>query len=186
MVDLHRQLLSIRNGKSKRIKGCDICRDGSNFIIDGDVFSTEDALIKLDELSHKPTGVDYSCTAFFEKPSYADGYGINFLKIFRFKNKSEHLLAVEEVRKRKNRLWYGKVVNNDGRYSVKQPLLIDFDTVSDELLIPPKPLVSSVAESDGGLTCPFCNMIVSSKSGRTLHVKYQHGDRLHEYRELVK
>lgn len=40
-------------------------------------------------------------------------------------------------------------------------------------------------EWDGGLTCPFCKSGVSSTSGRTLHVKNQHPDKIDEYNKLL-
>lgn len=38
---------------------------------------------------------------------------------------------------------------------------------------------------DGGLTCPFCAMPVSTASSRTLHVKTKHPERADEYRAAV-
>lgn len=45
--------------------------------------------------------------------------------------------------------------------------------------------MSENIEWDGGLSCPFCKAAVSSTSGRTLHVKNQHPERLDEYKAIL-
>lgn len=45
--------------------------------------------------------------------------------------------------------------------------------------------IEQAIEWDGGLTCPFCKVGVSSTLGRTLHVKNQHPDKVDEYKGLL-
>jgi hypothetical protein len=46
-----------------------------------------------------------------------------------------------------------------------------------------QPVKADVA-SESELKCPFCNYAVSSKPGRTNHVKGKHPERLDEYRQM--
>jgi len=175
---LEQQLQSLRDGKSKRVKGINVRRDGSLYIIDGDSLTIAEAVARLNETA-KVTGIDYASTAFVEKTPGNNSHTSGIVKIHRLKSKADHTALVEAVKSRRNCLWYGKVVRDGGRCWVQPPLIIDFDSI-DSAKTTDEPVID-----DNVLSCPFCNKVVSSTSGRTLHVKYEHPARMDEYVKLM-
>lgn len=191
---LEKQLQAIRPGKSKRLKGLTVRRDGSSYIVDGDTLTLEEAVQRLNETAAPKAGIDYAWTAFIEKAPGSNNHTAGIIKVHKVKDKAGHAALVEEVKSRQNYLWYGRVVKSaEGRYSVPPPLIIDFDTVPDQPYVEspggkrslPPPPPPDPKLWDGGLSCPFCRQEVSSTPGRTLHVKSQHPDQFQQYLELV-
>lgn len=178
------QLQAIKSGKHKRIKGCEVVRDGDFYIIDDERYELEDAVKRLDQ--PVKSGLDYSKSAFFE----CQPYSRTPIKYFKCSGKAEHHQILHEVVKRGNYLYYGAICNEDGKILAKPPYILDWDSVpdhpdeikkkSEEVHRPYNP-----AKWDRGLSCPFCGVEVSSTPGRTLHVKAHHGDRLAEYHSLL-
>jgi hypothetical protein len=74
-------------------------------------------------------------------------------------------------------LYYAKTIRVNGRLQAEQPWRLDWDSKPE-----PKP---EKKETDP-LQCPFCGKQTSSASGRTLHVKSNHSDRLGEYKKWLK
>jgi hypothetical protein len=186
MADLQQQLVDLRPGKPKKIKGRTVTKDGESYVIDGDTFTLEDAITRLEEPITQKSGMDYDTVAFFER----EPYSTTIVKVHRVKSKSEHSELVEEVKKRKHYLWYGRVVQDGKKFSVSPPLVIDFETVPDvaysvQATSPAVPKTIKPEEWDGGLSCPFCSVTVQSTPGRTLHVKHQHPDKLQDYFSLL-
>jgi hypothetical protein len=177
------QLQSLKHGKSKKIRGIDVTKDGEYYSIDEVSYSLDEAVQKIEQ-SNPKSGIDYGWTAFVEaRPSYP----CREIKTHRCRNKSEHTELLAAVKKRGHYLYYGTVVKDNGRYYAKPPFLIDWESVPD-IVEPPKPKpikASTPAEWDGGLSCPFCNKSVLSTPGRTLHVKHYHPDKVDEYQELL-
>lgn len=181
------QLRKIKSGKIRRIRGQDVERLDDHYVIEGDNYSIVDAAKRLDQAAPKVTGVDYSCTVFLECPPYS---GSNPIKQHRCNDKAAHTELVDAVKKRKNYLYYGRVANEGGKFVVRPPFIIDWDTVpehpeevkrQEEVKIKPV----DPKKWDRGLSCPFCKTVVSSTPGRTLHVKSQHQERFAEYQSLL-
>ena len=81
-------------------------------------------------------------------------------------------------------LYSAPMTKKNGKYIATQPWLLDVTTIPQNLhveeeQIPDKP------KSDQ-LCCPFCDKPMNSTSGRTLHVKSNHGERLEEYKKWLK
>ncbi len=181
------QLRSIKPGKSSRIRGQEVKRDGDRYVIEGEEFSLDDATTHLDQSNPTKSGVDYNWTVFLECPP-----GLNLCPIrhHRCRSKADHTELIEAVKKRKNYLWYGAVKKVDGKYQVHPPFMIDWESVpehpdevkkQEEQAAKPK----DPKRWDGGLSCSFCGVEVSSTPGRTLHVKAAHPERLEEYQALL-
>lgn len=181
------QLRTLKPGKSSRIRGQDVKRDGDRYTIEGEEFTLEEATKRLEQSAPAKSGIDYDWTVFLECPP---GMAVSPIKTHRCKNKSEHAELVEAVRKRKNYLWYGAVEKVDGKYQTRPPFIVDWDSIPDH---PTETQQKAEQEAkpkdpkrwDGGLSCPFCGVTVSSTPGRTLHVKAQHPERLEEYQGLL-
>ncbi len=177
------QLRSLKPGKSGRVRGQDVKRNGDLYLIEGDEYSLDEAAKRLDQAAPAKSGTDYDWTVFLESPP-GTCYPI---KHHRCRNKAEHAELLEAVRKRNNYLWYGGVVKVEGKYQNRPPFLIDWDSVPDH------PTEAQKQEEkpkdpkrwDCGLSCPFCAVTVSSTPGRTLHVKSQHPERFEEYQGLL-
>jgi hypothetical protein len=185
MAELKEQLAALKSGKSRRIRGMVIHRDGDYYVIDGDAFTLQDAVSRLasaeNKLSHN---IDYNWTAFLEKtPS-----GV-LVRWFRCRDRAEHAALVDEVKNRGRYLWYAQVRRVDDRYQAVHPHLIDWDSVpdhpQDNKTRQEKAQAPDPSKWDGGLSCPFCRRQVSSTPGRTLHVKHDHPERLEEYFTLI-
>jgi hypothetical protein len=175
-------------GKPKKIRGHVVCRDDDGrFTVDGESIEKSEVLMILGENTAKSGGLDYERTAFIEKPQHSS----NIIKIHKVGDKANHAALVEFVKERGNHLWYGTVVKIGYQYKVRHPLILDFDSVTQEPGVKPtkkeqKPVAVvakpwDVADWDGGLSCPFCGQPVNSTPGRTLHVKHAHADKLQEY-----
>lgn len=193
-MSLEQQLESIRSGKSKRLRGLEVKRDGSLYIIEGENLSLEEAVSHLNEIAAPKSGIDYDWTAFIEKYPGYNNHTSGIVKTHRVRDKAQHAELVEAVKARRNYLWYGKVIKNGVRYQVIAPLLIDFDTVPDQPYVegangklePAPPPPPNPKLWDGGLSCPFCNHAINSTSGRSLHVKSQHPEQLAEYFNMIR
>lgn len=172
MPELQDQLIDLKHNKTKRIKGKLVKRDRYDYLIDGDTLTLEEATKRLSEVTSRNT-IDYNATAFVEKTPHSD----QIVKIHRLSDKSAHTMLISAVKSRHNYLWYGAVTKVDGRYFVNSVLLLDFDSVPDP--------GEEEHEWDGGLSCPFCSVGISSASGRTLHIKSGHPDRLDDYFRLL-
>ncbi len=185
------QLGSMKIGKTTRIRGQEVRRDGDRYIIDGEMYSIDDATSRLDQLGPVKSGVDYGWTVFIESPP---GNTVTTIKTHRCRSKADHTALIEAVKKRSNYLWYGTVRKVDGRYQALPPFIIDWDSVPEHPseIAEKKKQEEKVAERekdpknwDRGLSCPFCRIEVSSTPGRTLHVKAVHPERLEEYHQLL-
>lgn len=177
MSALSDQLYSIKSGRSRKIRGHEIGRDGDRFTIDGDDCSVDDILAKLDAQSR--SGPDYQNLLFLECQPYSSSP----LRHFRCDNRPEHQQLLDEVRKRGNYLYYAGVCKDGDRYLARPPWILDWDSVPDS---PTKAAAESPGRWDGGLSCPFCDHQINSTPGRTLHVKHQHPERVKEYFQLLE
>lgn len=181
------QLRSIKPGKSSRVRGQDVKREGDRYLIEGEEYSLEDAAQRLEQSGPAKSGIDYDWTVFLESPP---GMNPSPIKHHRCRSKADHAELVEAVKKRKNYLWYGAVKKVDGKYQAHPPFIIDWDSVPDHPVETVKRAEQEAKPKDpkrwdGGLSCPFCGVTVSSTPGRTLHVKSQHPERLEEYQGLL-
>ncbi len=187
MVDLEQQLRKLRSGKSKRLRGVTVRRNGESYEVDGDSLSLADALVRLNDLASTAakSGPDYNKIALIEETPGSR----RRIDIHRVKDRIEHNKLIVEVKKRHNYLWYAKVEKREDDYIAVPPFLIDWDTVPDKPYdskpeAPPPP--PDPKKWSGGLSCPFCRKIVTSTPGRTLHVKSEHPEKLQEYLEMLQ
>lgn len=178
------QLLALKSGKTKRVRGQEVRRDGELFLIDGDSYPIAEAASKLDQAAAPRAGFDYDWTVFLETPP---GSPPNPLRHHRCRSKADHLALLEAVKKRKNYLYHGTVIKDGNRYFTRPPYVIDWDSVPEHPEETKKAEAKKVPKKwDGGLSCPFCGVAVNSTPGRTLHVKSQHPDKLDEYKRLLE
>ena len=117
----------------------------------------------------KQTGLDYNNTVFIEKSKT-----LSVIKTYKLKSRTAHLALLDEIKKRKNTLWYASVIEDNKKFYASNFHIVDFDSVPDEAM--------SIKTWKGELFCPFCNKSVSSTQGRTLHVQHEHPTRLEEYK----
>lgn len=178
------QLKSIKSGKSNRVRGQDVKRDDDRYLIDGEEYSLDEAVKRLDQSGPTKSGIDYDWTVFLECPPCM---GPSPLKHHRCKNRAEHQELLEAVKKRKNYLYYGAVAKVDGKCVARPPFIIDWDSIPEhpDELKKQEEKPKDPKRWDRGLSCPFCGIEVSSTPGRTLHVKAQHPERLDEYQKLL-
>lgn len=181
------QLKSIKSGRSTRVRGREVTKDGDRYLIDGEEYSIDEAVTKLDQSGSAKSGIDYDWTVFLECQPYD---GPRPVKTHRCRDKTEHSALLEAVKKRNNYLWYGGVTKNGDRCFAKPPFIIDWDSIPEHPYEVKKRTEQTVKPQDpkcwdGGLSCPFCGDEVSSTPGRTLHVKAKHLDRFEEYQKLL-
>ena len=79
-------------------------------------------------------------------------------------------------------LYSAHMVKKNGKYIATQPWQLDLDTIPQNIKEEPVP---EPPKSDQ-LCCPFCDKPMNSTSGRTLHVKSNHSERLEEYQKWLK
>ncbi len=182
------QLLSIKTTQTRKVRGQAVKRDGRDgewFIVDGDALSLDDAVRKLDQIAPKTT-FDYAWTAFLEFPPHSQ----SLIRYHRCHNKSDHTTLIGVVKKRGNVLYYGSVKKDGNRFYVAQPYVVDWDSMPEH---PEEIKKAQEAKDkpkdpnkwDGGLSCPFCAVKITSTAGRTLHVKSQHAEQTTQYFELL-
>src|SRR5688500_9114456 len=117
------QLQAMKSGRSKKIRGQEVSRDGDDYIIDGDNLSLDEAVKRLDQSGR--TGTDYNRLVFLECPPYSQ----DPIRHHRCANKSEHTALLEAVIKRKNYLYSAAVVKEDGQFLARPPFVLDWDSV---------------------------------------------------------
>lgn len=172
---LESNLVKMKNGVVKRIRGHAVIRDGELYRVDDRSYTLAEAVSVLSE-ANKPHSFDYSKIAFLEKtPS-----GM-LVRLHRIKDRPEHTNLLGEVRKNNNYLWYADVKLIDGKHYAMEPHVVDWDSVPDQV----ESKTSKPTKGHIGLRCPFCNHSVSSTPGRTLHVKHKHPELLADYYKLI-
>jgi hypothetical protein len=208
MTSIKNQLLKLRDGKSKLIRGLTVTRDGDEYEIEGDHYSLDRAASHITECGAKRTkGVDYSGIAFLivKPPS-------RVVSTHRVRNKTEHKQLLEKAFKKQCFLYMASVEHRDGKYYAVQPWVIDWDSVNAlyetdgtpkvEFKDKPKPVKKKLSKKERdagvaaankpskpektGLYCPYCDHKINSTPGRTLHVKSKHPDKLEEYQKWLK
>lgn len=133
-------------------------------------------------------GPDYDRLAFLEIPPHDS----RVVAQHRCANKAEHAALLAQVKARKNYLYFATVVWVGKSARAVPPFLVDWDSIPDhphevrKQAEAKQPKVQDPLRWDRGLSCPFCDHKINSTPGRTLHVKFQHPDRLEEYRELLR
>lgn len=172
MPSLEEKLLSIKPGKSKRIRGLEIGFDGNVYEIDGCFFNLDESVRQVKQKG-KVKGFPYSEVAFMlVRPPKK-----KVVSTHQIRNKSEHTKLVEDAKAKGLYVYYADVVKRNGKYFVGRPWIIDWDSMPTE---------NEVSEKkSSALECPFCNKTMSSTPGRTLHVKSKHPDRLDEYKRMT-
>jgi hypothetical protein len=79
-------------------------------------------------------------------------------------------------------LYSATMVKKSGKYFAIQPWQLNTDTIPQNVKEEPEP----EQPEPNQMCCPFCDKPMNSTSGRTLHVKSNHGDRLEEYKKWLK
>ena len=109
---------------------------------------------------------------------------------------TEHEKLLKEAKNKSLLLYYAKTIKRNGKEHAQQPWILDVDSVPKsgpavtrikidpesehdfeelEQVVPPK------SRTRSGIFCPYCEKQIKSTSGRTLHVKKYHPDKLAEY-----
>jgi len=91
------------------------------------------------------------------------------------KSKKEHQSLLRKAKENGYYLYYAPAEARDGKYLIKEPWVLDWDSVPE--IVEKEPELEPINE----LECPFCGKELRSTPGRTLHVKGHHPDRLEEY-----
>jgi hypothetical protein len=173
---LIKQLKALPEGQPKRIRGLAVQRDGGTFTVDGDEMDLDSAIQRLHESSAPKSGIEYNWTLFVEQEPGHDPAQTP-VKLWRCADRAKHTTLAEAVKSRKNYLWYGKVIEVNGRHRAVGPFLLDFDTVPDqpyvigasgrrELPAPPPP---DPSQWDGACLAHFAvSRLIVPRGGRCM------------------
>lgn len=100
----------------------------------------------------------------------------------RLKNNSEYQELLNKAIEAGHCLYFAPMEKRQGRLVAIQPWELNPDTIPRPTQAEPVPEPVPTDQ----LCCPFCNKPMSSTSGRTLHVKSTHADKLEEYQKWLK
>lgn len=177
MTSLNTQLQSLQDGKSRKIRGTTVRRDGDQYLINDELYSLEEAAERLKGNKRQKFPYDQVAFLLVKPPS-------RVISSHQIKNRKEHVDLLEKAKQKKYVVYYADVKKRDGKYFAVQPWIVDFESV-DNLYGPVedlgKPAPTEEVEDTNEIRCPFCNKKMSSTPGRTLHVKSKHPDKYDEY-----
>lgn len=90
-------------------------------------------------------------------------------------NKESHKALVKECNDNGWQLWYGDIINMNGKNYLSGLLIPDWDTFAS-----PEDHINKavIKKSEDNLICPYCKKRCNSTSGLTLHKKNKHADRV--------
>jgi len=202
MASIQDQLLKLRNGKSKIVRGVTVTRTGDEYLIEDESYSLDDAAQFISESGSKRTkGIDYSSIALLivKPPS-------RVVSTHRVRNRKEHKEILDKAFEKQCFVYFATVEHRDGKYYAIQPWVIDWDSVDAlynedgtpkvEFTDKPEPVKKKLTKADRdkkvteankpSLFCPYCDHSINSTPGRTLHVKSKHPEKLEEYQEWLK
>jgi hypothetical protein len=207
MTSLNTQLQALSEGKTRKIRGKSVRREGDTFYVDDEPHSMEEAAAAIGNKKRQKFPYDSVAFLLVKPPS-------RVVSSHQIKSRKEHADLIEKAKQKKYIVYYADVKKVDGKYMAVQPWVVDFESV-DNLYGPvenlgkptakpakPKkertPNHSQIFTSDEkdeedivdrleemedteGIFCPFCEKKMNSTPGRTLHVKSKHPDRYEEY-----
>ena len=182
MDDIKLQLQEMERDQKKKSNGVNVEFGFDGFEIGGYAFNLDDAVEKIKKDGKQKKGSVYNRIAFtLSKP--ASGCPGVVVSTHIVKNKEEHAKLIDDAIARGLYLWHGNVEEWDGRYYIKHPLFVNWSTVDkfEESKANKAVKTKEITQKRGEFDCPYCNKKLNSSSGRTLHVKSSHSDRLEEY-----
>lgn len=200
MATIETQLEVLHDGKSKKIRGIIVQREGDLYRIGDNEYDLDNAagVIKESGTSRQKFPYDKVVFLLVKSPS-------KVISTHQIRNRREHAKLLELAKSKNYYIYYADVQQRNGKFFAVQPWVIDWESVDNIHDLPeqwpkknlkPKPkckiveneddVIDSLADTEGvedkaELSCPFCGKKVSSTPGRTLHVKIRHPDRYEEY-----
>lgn len=173
MATTAEKLIDLAFDEDSKIQGIIVTRTADGFFINGNTYHTvEDAVEELNSKNEKG-GINYGRTGFVFM-SRPDGTKLpRVISSKAVKDRAGHLKLVQEARKKQLHLYFGTIVDHNGRKSLRLPLMLDWDCIEEEQ--------TQKSVSATGLECPYCGKELHSTPGRTLHVKQKHPDKLDIY-----
>lgn len=185
-MNIEDKLDKLKLNRSKKIGSVQVILREDGYEINSELYGREEAIKILSE-SPKPESEKGYCV--LTKPySRIPLYG------YAYTNQSEYLQIVKEARAKSLYLYKcgGRTSSYNGNIYSQLPWIIEWDTVPEPGQAPkiPDQQIECNTNIDQpielGMFCPFCRIPVSSKPGRTLHVKSKHPDRMNEYEQLLE
>lgn len=134
--------------------------------------------------------INYKQTAFvlIKPPSRVISYHL-------IKSTIEHQNLIDKAIEFGYCLYNAPITKINGKYVATQPWYLDESTLpilashlegNSTSITPIKKQESPISEKPDGLYCPFCQKLISSTAGRTLHVKSHHPDQTQEYHKWLQ
>lgn len=156
-MTLEQQLQSIET--SKKIKGIEVTRIDNEYAISGMQYPLEEAVRHLQQLTTQDD---------FSKQVYLCTSRHNQVVLSHHKLASRHGFQklVDEAIRNEQYVWHAAVQEIDGKYYVKPPMIIDWESVPDG--------VAASGTVTTEFACPHCNKVMKSKFGVTNHINAKH------------
>lgn len=179
MANLEQKLQALRDGKSKKFKGISVQRDGEKFYIEGELYNLEDTIGIIQESGSTRQRFAYDRVAFLIVRPPA-----TVVSSHQIRDRQEHVALLDKAKKKKYYVYYADVVQKNGKYYAVQPWIVDWESVDNIFGSPSewgKDASTEELDDSDQLCCPFCGKLMSSTSGRTLHVKSKHPRRYKKY-----
>ncbi len=164
-MTIKQQLSKLKHGTVEIINDVEIKRDYDAFIVGGDSLTLDEVLQRFGKSEQPKSGIDYSETAFLEKSKSG-----TLIKIHKVNNRAAHSKLVVSVRSKNHYLWYATVKKINNKFYAIPPHLVDWDSVPES--------ITKSKDKPVGLACPFCKKKLRSTSGKTLHVKRHHPEKV--------
>lgn len=157
----------------RKISGVIVSRAVDGWRVNDQLYSLEDAAELLVGFGSASSGIDYKRTGFVLMTRPDDGRPSKVVSHKVVSDRSAHVDLLRDARRKKLHVYYGSIVQREGRRFLTYPLTIDWDSVDE-------------AQDDrptetNNLNCPYCNKQLHSTPGRTLHVKNKHPDQYEQY-----
>lgn len=156
-----RKLADLRIGRSCVVNSVEVKRiDIDEFSIDGNTFTLDQVIRHIASIKSNTSGLQYDSTAFVITLP-----GSNSRSIHKASNRTEHRKLVDLAKSQSRYLYYGSVYSEGGKYYIREPLIVDWDSVSDSVTSLP---------ATNKFVCQHCKKVLSSASGYVLHIRTKH------------
>lgn len=126
MTSITTQLQNLQDGKSKKIRGVSVRKDGDEFLIDDAPHSLDEAAEFLKSSGKKRQKFPYDSVAFLlVKPPG------RVVSNHQIKDRKGHIELLEKAKAKKLLIYYADVKKIDGKYHAVQPWIVDFESVDN-------------------------------------------------------
>ena len=182
MSKIHDKLKNLDQDKTRKILGIKVTRCNSEFIINDQYYTIIEAteFIETNQSIDSKNPLDYSAFILV-RPG---GDPNNAHRAFRVSSKVERAELLKYAKSKNLYVYTGSVKLIDGKPHTEGPFAFVWDSMPSDAESKPNRWPSGGLRAKEKkknlieLNCPYCSVMFSSTSGRTLHIKSKHPEEI--------